>query len=65
MNDTKCVTVIPPCWLRGYRWYNIETGEYYDPPTAPVYVRWRGKVREAKRWLWLWRIVSRVQEVLA
>lgn len=61
MNETKCVTVIPPCWLRGRKWYNAETGEYFDPPTKPVYVRINGRKRQAKRWLWLWRVVARVQ----
>ena len=63
MNETKCVTVIPPCWNKIDRWYDIETGEYFDPPTKPVYVRINGRKRQAKRWLWLWKIVAEVQEV--
>ena len=60
-NNIASVTYIPPCWLRGYKWYNAETGEYFDPPLPPVYVRINGRRRQAKRWLWLWRLVARVQ----
>lgn len=61
MNETKCVTVIPPCWNKIDRWYNIETGKYFDPPAKPVYVRINGRKREAKRWLELWRLIARIQ----
>ena len=60
-NKITSVTYIPPCWCHGSKWYNAETGEYFDPPTKPVYVRINGRRREAKRWLWLWRVVARVQ----
>ena len=33
-------------------------------PVKPVYVRIGGRIREAKRWLWLWRIVEDIQEGL-
>lgn len=63
-NKTASVTLIPPCYCHGSKWYNAETGEYFDPPAEPVYVRIGGRRREAVRWLWLWRIVRWVQEVL-
>ena len=61
MKDIASVTYIPPCWCHGSKGYDIEQEKFVDPPAAPVYVRWRGKIREAKRWLWLWRIVAEVQ----
>ncbi len=64
MKEIASVILIPPCWLRGQKWYNADTGEYFDPPLPPVYVRIGGRRREAVRWLWLWRIVRWVQEVL-
>ncbi len=63
-NKIASVTYIPPCWCHGSKWYNAETGEYFDPLPPPVYVRIGGRRREAVRWLWLWRIVRWVQEVL-
>lgn len=64
-NDIASVTYIPPCWCHGSKGYDIVNERYIDPPTKPVYVRINGRKREAKRWLWLWRLVARVQEVLA
>ncbi len=61
MNQPTSVTVIPPCWNKIDRWYDIEKGEYFDPPKKAVYVRIHRKRRQAKRWLWLWRLVAEVQ----
>lgn len=61
-SEPKCPQLLPPCWTREGRWYDIEKRCYVDPPQAPVYVRINGRKREAVRWLWLWRIVRWVQE---
>lgn len=71
MNNSKVapVTYIPACYctdgqarvlidsdgILKDRWAVAKT------PVKPVYVRIGGKVREAKRWLWLWRIAAWVQ----
>lgn len=64
MKDIASVTYIPPCWCHGSKGYDIVHERYIDPPAKPVYVRINGRRRQAKRWLWLWRVVARVQEVL-
>lgn len=64
MNETKCVRYVPPCCLKGDKWLDLETGKYFYPAPPPVYVRIRGRRREAKRCLWLWRIVANIQEEL-
>ena len=63
MPETKCVKLIPPCYLMGDKWLNLETGEYFYPRKERklVYVRINGRRRQAQRWLWLWRIVAEVQ----
>ena len=61
-SEPKCPQLLPPCWTREGRWYDIEKRCYVDPPAAPVYVRIGGRKREAVRWLWLWRIVAWIQE---
>ena len=63
MKDIASVTYIPPCWCHGSKWYNAETGEYFDPPTKPVYVRINGRRRQAKRAVWFWRLVAWVQKL--
>ena len=63
MPETKCPKLLPPCYTMCGRWYDIEHRCYVDPPEQPVYVRINGRKREAVRWLWLWRIVARIQEV--
>ena len=62
-SEPKCPQLLPPCWTREGRWYDIEHRCYVDPPEQPVYVRINGRKREAVRWRWLWRIVARIQEV--
>ena len=62
MNKIASVTYIPPCWCHGKKGYDIEKGCFIDPPQKPIYVRFRGRRRQAKRWLWLWKVVAEVQE---
>ena len=63
MNDTKCIKLVPPCYTMSGEWYDAEQRCYVDPPESPVYVRFRGKRREAIRAKWLWRWVAEIQEV--
>ena len=60
-NDIASVTYIPPCWCHGSKGYDIVNERFIDPPVKPVYVRIRGKRREAIRCKWLWRWVAEVQ----
>lgn len=68
--DISHVTYIPACYCTdGHARVLVDSdGVLKDKwavvkePVKPVYVRIGGKVREAKRWLWLWRIVAWVQE---
>lgn len=57
---------LPACYCNHHGMgLDLNTGEYVkeDPyrQAEPVYVRIGGRKREAKRWLWLWRIVRWVQ----
>ena len=61
MNETKCPNLLPPCWTSKGQWYDIQRRCYVDPPESPVYVRIKGKRREAIRVKWLWRWVARWQ----
>ena len=71
MNNSKVapVTYIPACYCAdGQARVLVDGGGFLKDewrvvpkPVKPVYVRIGGRVREAKRWLWLWRIVARVQ----
>ena len=59
---------LPACYCNHHGMgLDLITGEYVkeDPyrPAEPVYVRINGRRREAVRWLWLWRIVARVQDL--
>lgn len=68
--DIARVTYIPACYCTdGQARVLIDSdGVLKDKwaavkePVKPVYVRIGGKVREAKRWLWIWRIVERWQK---
>lgn len=61
MNEIKCPNLLPPCWTSKGQWYDIERRCYVPAPVKPVYVRINGRRRQAKRWLWLWKIVAEVQ----
>ena len=61
MMETKCIKLVPPCYTMSGEWYDAEQRCYVPAPTKPVYVRIRGKRREAIRCKWLWRWVARVQ----
>ena len=61
MNETKCPKLLPPCWTVKGKWYDIEKRCYVDPPQKPVFVQIRGRKREAKRCIWLWKVVAEVQ----
>lgn len=70
--DISRVTYIPACYSAdGQARVLVDGGGFLKDewrvvpePVKPVYVRIGGKVREAKRWLWIWRMVARLQEVI-
>ena len=59
--ETKCIKLVPPCYTMSGEWYDAEQRCYVPAPQEPVYVRIRGRRREAIRAKWLWRIVAEVQ----
>ena len=67
--DISRVTYIPACYsadgharvLVGGDGILKDVWAVAKEPVKPVYVRIGGRVREAKRWLWLWRLVARAQ----
>ena len=61
MTETKCIKLVPPCYTMSGEWYDVEQRCYVPAPTKPIYVRIRGKRREAIRAKWLWKMVARWQ----
>lgn len=70
--DISHITYIPACYCAdGQARVLVDGGGVFrdawavvKEPEKPVYVRIGGRMREAKRWLTLWRIVAWVQEVI-
>ena len=61
MTETKCIKLVPPCYTFSGEWYDVEKRCYVPAPESPVYVRIRGRRREAIRCKWLWKMVARWQ----
>ena len=61
MTETKCIKLVPPCYTMSGEWYDVERRCHVPAPASPVYVRIRGKRREAIRCKWLWKMVARWQ----
>lgn len=62
--DIACVKYLPACYCNhDGMGLDLTTGEYVRTEPRPVFVRVGGELREAKRWLWLWRIVAWAQGV--
>ena len=59
--ETKCIKLVPPCYTMSGEWYDAEQRCYVPAPQEPVYVMIKGRKREAKRWLELWRLIARIQ----